>query len=428
MMRGMRTRLSAPAYLDRLGLNQQRLMMGGMDPEERREVDRDWFVVDDKGRMRDQDAPARRRPNLLGVLAGLLVLGVGAIAVVNRMGATDPPRPSPTVSASSSRLLKPTQEPTVTVGTALAEPKITTLGHPLLGVSGSWNLFGLGSDASIRIEPAKGRIETTPVPSMGSGGPVSFIAGVDRVLIRPIDAVAGYVVPDGAGAQPAKGALAKGGFVFRGPDPAHVWAQTGTDAKPVMSLVAFDGSSAGKPSIPIPADMSPFGAQSDGSGSLIFQGTSGAYAVRADGLHRITTGQVVAAWSDGWLVSECDDRHRCSTAAVDKDTGTRRDLGADLGPNTGDSAASPDGRFAAVPLEVADGSILLVIDLRSGARRQVPVTLTSSGGSALAWSPDGRWLLAVASDHTIRAVDPTTWRVTSLGVALPPVDQLTVRP
>ncbi|MEU7779125.1 hypothetical protein [Micromonospora parva] len=48
-----------------------------------------------------------------------------------------------------------------------------------------------------RIDFAHGRITTTAVPALRSGGPVSFLVGPDRVVIRPLEAVPGYVVPDG---------------------------------------------------------------------------------------------------------------------------------------------------------------------------------------------------------------------------------------
>ncbi|MEU7650795.1 hypothetical protein AB0C42_15550 [Micromonospora taraxaci] len=48
-----------------------------------------------------------------------------------------------------------------------------------------------------RIDFAHHRITTTAKPALRSGGPVSFLVGPDRVVIRPLEAVPGYVVPDG---------------------------------------------------------------------------------------------------------------------------------------------------------------------------------------------------------------------------------------
>ncbi len=401
---------------------------GEVPPDEERRSDRDWFVVDDKGRVREPEARRRRGPPLLGVIAGVVVLGVAGIAVANRMGATDRQPPSPTVSSTSGALRPPTTAPSVSVATDTAGPSIVRVGHPLLGVTGGWDLFALASGATVRIDMAQGRVVTTPVPGLASSGPVAFIAGPREVLIRPLDAVPGYVVRDGAPAVGAQGALATGGRVFPGPDSSHVWVTAGTDAKPVLSLVTLDGKGAGRAPIPIPPNMAFFSAQAGGSGSLVFQGTSGSYAANGDGLHRITTGQVVAASAHGWLVTDCDDRYRCSTALVDRATGVRHGLGSGLGPNAV-GQISPDRRFAAVAVAVTNGWSLLVIDLTTGSRRLVPVALTSAfSDGALAWSPDSLKLLMVAADRAIKAVDPATGRVTPLGVQLPPVDQLAVRP
>ena len=395
-----------------------------MAPEEDRRSDRDWDAVDAAGRVRDPDARTRRGPSLVGSLVWVLVIAVGVIAVANWMGASEPPRASPPVSMTPGPSMVPSPAPSPAAG-----PSVRVVGYPLLGVSGSWDLFARGPGVSIRIELARGRVTATPVPRLRSGGPVSFVVGPDRVLIRPIDFVPGYVVPDDGPAQVTTGALAQGGPLVPGPDPTHVWVQTGPDAKPVMSLVTLEGSSAGRPSIPVPADMSPLSAQSDGSGSLVFQGTNGAYQVTSSALHRITTGQVVAATAHAWLVSDCDDRHRCTTALVDRGTGARRTLGPGLGEGVGSGSVAPAGRFAAVPVVASGGTSLLVIDLASGARREVPVRVAPSyGPGALAWSPDSRWLFVVTADQSLVVVDSSTWRVSSLGVALPPVEQIAIRP
>ena len=46
----------------------------------------------------------------------------------------------------------------------------------------------------------------------------------------------------------------------------------------------------------------------------------------------------------------------------------------------------------------------------------------------MAWSPDGRWLFVAASGSKLVAVDPRTSRAESLGVSLPAVDQVAIRP
>ena len=61
----------------------------------------------------------------------------------------------------------------------------------------------LGPDGVVRIELARGRITRTAVPPVDSSGPISFLAGPGSAIVRPLDAVAGYAVPDGIAALDA---------------------------------------------------------------------------------------------------------------------------------------------------------------------------------------------------------------------------------
>jgi hypothetical protein len=70
-----------------------------------------------------------------------------------------------------------------------------------------------------RIDFAHGRITTTAVPALRSGGPVSFLVGPDRVVIRPLEAVPGYGVPDGEAATEMTANSPQGSGAARpGPD------------------------------------------------------------------------------------------------------------------------------------------------------------------------------------------------------------------
>jgi hypothetical protein len=62
---------------------------------------------------------------------------------------------------------------------------VTEVGHPQLGVTGGWELFGRGDEVVVRIQLALGRITRTTVAAVQSSGPVSFIAGADGAIIRP---------------------------------------------------------------------------------------------------------------------------------------------------------------------------------------------------------------------------------------------------
>jgi Tol biopolymer transport system component len=100
---------------------------------------------------------------------------------------------------------------------------------------------------------------------------------------------------------------------------------------------------------------------------------------------------------------------------------------------------SPDGSTAAVAENGPNGVLTVhLIDLRTGSSRDLNVVLGGSstdlsfGGDAseqsMAWSPDGRWLFVAASRGQLVVVSAPTGEVQSLGIRLPAVDQVAVRP
>lgn len=67
-------------------------------------------------------------------------------------------------------------------------------------------------------------------------------------------------------------------------------------------------------------------AAADDTGYLVVTGTGGVYDARPDGLHRITSGALLAVGRTRWLTTECDDRHHCATVVIDRNSGVRRVL------------------------------------------------------------------------------------------------------
>jgi hypothetical protein len=47
---------------------------------------------------------------------------------------------------------------------------------------------------------------------------------------------------------------------------------------------------------------------------------------------------------------------------------------------------------------------------------------------SMVWSPDGRWLFVAASGGKLVVVNARTGQAEGLGVSLPPVDQVAIRP
>ena len=318
---------------------------------------------------------------------------------------------------------------------AAAPVTVTRLGHALLGERADWDLFALGGSGSalggdvlVRIQLAAGRITRTAVSPMLSGGPVSFLAGPDNVIIRPLDLVPGYLVPDGQPARNLRAALSHGGMVFPGPRPGQLWAQPAAGRRTRLSLVGPTGRRLG-PTIRVPAGgYWPIAA--DGRGYLLIHWRGAGYDARPGGRRRVTVGTVAAVGPTSLLAVECRHRHRCADIVIDPATGARRLLARRRIDLTVPGVISPDGSTAALFLAGHAGRITLhLLSLNSGADRAVPVNADrhSLSSGSLAWSPDSQWLFAAAAHGKLLAVSVSTGRARGLGAALPPVSQLAVR-
>jgi hypothetical protein len=322
-----------------------------------------------------------------------------------------------------------------TPGAARAPVTVTEAGHRLLGAAHSWELFGLTAREVVRIQPAQGRITRTAVPPLASTGPVSFIAGPGQVIIRPLDFVPGYVVPDGRPARALAGLLSNGGPVFPGPAPGQIWVQAGNGDHTSMLLSGMGGKSLGA-SIRFPGgNASPLSSRSDGRGYVLVPWAGGVYDARPGGFHLITTGTVVAVGPARWLAVECGGDNHCADVVIDSASGARRILpryalsgppaGAAMFPGT----ISPDGSTAAVFRTNGAGTLVLhLIDLASGADDQLAAQ-GSPGAGTMAWSPDSRWLFVATSpmqDRRLLVIDARTRHVGDLGIALPQINQVTV--
>jgi hypothetical protein len=302
-------------------------------------------------------------------------------------------------------------------------PTVTRSGGPLLGVRAGWELFARGPDGVARIELAAGRVTWTRVPPLDSSGPTAFLTGPGWTMIRPLDEVAGYLVPDGRSAMPLPGELRRGGETLPGPDPATVWR--GLDQ--TLRLIDVTGRPAG-PTIPVPQDL--FQPTPDGTGYALLTGTGGVYLAKPGGLTRVTSGQLLAAGPTRWLVRECDATYQCQTLAVDRATGARQPVAMVAGRLYGSlGSISPDGAFAAVLEDHATGArpAVHVVVLRTGDDRRPNQPLRPSGDGAMAWSPDSRWLFVANEDGRIWPLQAATAEVLELGAPLPPVDQLAIR-
>ena len=374
---------------------------------------------------RPGSTPSRRA---LLALAGVAVVGGGAVVVRSRSSSPPPARSAPTPTPSASAL--PTS-----AGLDGPDVVVTDLRRPLLA-GGRGDVFGFGPNAIVRVELGTGRVTRTRMPQL-SDSP-TFVPVRGGVLVHLGDVGATYVVPDGSGPQEAPRGLLGIGPMLPGPDLDHVWLVSTSGSQPTLRLVGIDGRPTGT-AVGLPqygsSDPTP-----DGGGFPLLQGLGGTYWARApQGLQRITTGTVVAAGRTGWLVIDCDDRDRCSGARVDR-SGHRSsvpglvngDLAVGYGVPSG--ALAPGGDRAAIYVGDPQKDVRLVLlDLRTGNRTRTDLTLVPGAPSqSLVWSPDGRWVFAVDASARIVAVDPRTGTVRPLvpGTivpAIPVVQEVAVR-
>jgi hypothetical protein len=379
------------------------------------------------GGARDRERPIRRwRRWLPRVLAGMLAAAVMATVVVranSEPSATRAAHPLIGMHASSGES-GGSSRPSSAVSSA-PPVVVTQVGHALLGVTGGWELFGRGDEAVVRIQLALGRVTRTIVPAVQSGGPVSFIAGADRAIIRPLDHVPGYVVPDGQPARDMSARLSDSGPAFPGPDLKHIWVESGGNGQTTMVLASLDGR-ARQQSVPVPQGMFPV---ADGAGYLLLVGAHGVDDARAGRLHRISTGSLLAVGPTGWLAVECDLQHECATVAIHRADDSRHVIGSAVDVGESPGVISPNGVRAAVFNTGPTGTVTLsLITLSSGRQQPVDVDLNPRQlDGTIVWSPDSRWLFAATANGRLAAINVDTARVSDLGTPLPPLSQLTIR-
>ena len=355
----------------------------------------------------------RRGPGRSGRWAGWLLLGVAAAAAVVVVLVTRPGPPS-----------RPAPHPAVTV---------TDLGHRLLGTTVRWELFGRGPGGMVSVEPATGRVTWTRVPTLASSGPVSFVVDSHQAIIRPMDFVPGYLVPDGKPPRGLPGLLSQGGPALPGPRPGQVWVVTASVGHAALALTGLDGTR--QASVPLPpGGPLPLTATADGSGGALLTGPGGTFDAGPGGLRRLSL-EPLAVGPGRWLAVTCPGhRQHCHTVVVDNATGAQRTLPGPALPHTPltpwpPGIIAPDGAAAAV-LELGRDSQLSVhlLDLRSGANRLLSLPISENGASeTMAWSPDSRWLFVVTDTGAVRAVNASTDQQASLGVRLPFISQIAVR-
>ena len=397
---------------------------------ERAAVDDESVRDDDSTRRRALDEndevsfglrrPDGRRPSgRLLIACGAVLAAVAAVVATLVTGhGSNPPRARPASTGA--------------VSTVEAGPR-------LLGVRGSWELFGYAPGRVVRIQFASGRITQTAVPVQNIGT-ASLVVGPHEAIISHLDMVPGYLVPDGRPARPLSGPLGNGGIAIPGPQPGTAWVQASFQATS-MPLVRMDGTETGV-SLRLPTGVTsqafPEGysqATSDGRGGVLvgdYTETGATYDdLRPGGIQRIAE-TLAAVGPTRWLAVDCPTGHRCSNIIVDTATGARHTLpgpSAEPPPTAATGVIAPDGSAAAIYRANGDRLTLHLLNLASGSDQQIPVSVDaeSVAGQRLAWSPDSRWLFVVTAQGKLAVVDARTGHVESLGVSLPSLSLIAVR-
>lgn len=315
-----------------------------------------------------------------------------------------------------------------------ARPAVSTVevGHRLLGVTADWELFGLASRALVSIEPARGRITRTTLPPLAGDGLASLVVSPGQAIIRPLDSVRGYLVPDGKPPRLLTGALSSGGQLLPGPAPADDWLVSQS-----IVLVGRDGQAISA-RLPGTGRMRLTPVTSDGRGGLVLQNTDGMlYDADLGSLRPIGAQLLVAAGPRAWLAMRCSHQ-ACRSLVINAATGARRTLPGTLAGVTPfpwtstPGVVAPDASTAAVIVSASQGGTagtLELINLRSGAVTGVAVPVGQPAFSeTLAWSPDSRWLFVVTASGTLAAVDAHTGLAQGVDLGLSGLSQIAIIP
>jgi hypothetical protein len=309
---------------------------------------------------------------------------------------------------------------------------VTDVGHAILGVRSGGELFALEQRALVSVQFAAGRITRTALPQPEGDGIVSLIADPAQVVIRPLDDVPGYVVPDGQPARPLSGFLARGGLLLPGPGRAEVWDVPATGP---ISLVGPDGNPTATHLAAEPGQFPPQSAMADGRGNILVLDNSGQLYDAGPGLLRPVSALVVAVGPRNWLGLSCGRHGSCQDVVINAANGASRVLPGPAvavvnlpWPNQA-GVVSPDGSMAAVVAAGPGGDAVLdLVNLGSGALTRVPLPVTAfSSSQTIAWSPDSRWLFVVSANGKL-AVVARTGRPLTLNLGLSGLTQIAIRP
>lgn len=306
---------------------------------------------------------------------------------------------------------------------------VTQVGHPILGVTADWELFGLDGNGVVAVQLSRGRITRTTVPPLLSGGPVFFVAARGQAIIRPLDNVPGYVVPDGQPARQLTGRLGQGGTLLPGPTPTEQWFGSRS-----LDLLGPGGKRVNAHLAAVARTWAPPWVIADGAGGVLLLDMFSQveeYDARP-GLLRPVGAQLVAVGPTTWLGMNCDSGP-CQDVAISAVTGASRALPGPpvtLTPWSSTlGAVAPDGRTAAVIVPGGlEPSTLELVSLITGSEMRIAVPVNGAWSSQLAWAPDSTWLFVITANGGLAAINPRTGQPQHLNLGLSGLRQIVIRP
>lgn len=323
----------------------------------------------------------------------------------------------------------------------VATPHTTLVGAADALDSDGWTLIGLQRTASmgtapaavIGYDPSSGRLVTTPLPALGTGGPVALVAASAATFVKPMGNVPGYVAADGP-AVTMPGLLARVSWAWPGSDDGYLWAIRGVGITQRLVLLTVDGKADG-PEIELTATRAPdhdYSIRPDGAGYILATGTGGTYQLSRGEPRLVTHGRVLAAGPTGWLTLDCDRAAVCRTTFVDRAARSEEALpisGFDPGRYQVQGIVSPDGHYAALLDTSHRHETVTLVDLAAGEAATVPVGFGgryfNDTSSATAFTRDGKYLL-IAGTVGIVPVDLAT-RAVLPPLPVPPLDAFALR-
>jgi hypothetical protein len=366
------------------------------------------------------DHPGRAVAAVSCVVALVAVVSFGLGRASGSDEATAPV-PSTTVEvAVETTATRPTLPPVTTrPATTTTQPliAITESGGPVLGVPVGARLVGLTAEGDLAsLDLDTGRLVVTDLePFEVPRGEGSITPVGQATIVQSWMGASPVLVPALGAPERLQFAIGDGSPLHPGPLPDTLWRMYYRDQPPTGELILVDLE--GREVAPrVPLGSSSWPAASLADGSVLVNGSGGTYVVDVDGVRRLSTGRLAGWGARHVLVEECDEALRCGYVVVAAETGERfalSDAGLGDGSFVWDSpTVSPDG--SAIAVYGARGSVfgLSLLDVGTGEVTALPQA--RSDVSAVAWTPDSRFVL-FGSSGVWSAFD----RVTGAEVELP---------